>query len=211
MAVLAGPPLLWLLSFLALSVFNPITTGVQLQRRVEAWLTWTPYDKAYRFVPMEQISPHLQHALIAGEDTRFYQHGGIDWEAVEEVIEDSWEEGRLTRGGSTITQQLTKNLWFTTHGNPLRKVAEFAIAPALDRYLGKKRVLELYLNVIEFGPGIFGAEAASRHYFKVPASRLTRDQAIRLAAIVPAPLRRKVNRPGRYARTVETRMRQMGW
>jgi monofunctional biosynthetic peptidoglycan transglycosylase len=104
-----------------------------------------------------------------------------------------------------------KNLYFTTHRNPVRKVFEWLMAPMVDTVLGKTRVLELYLNVVEWGPGVYGAEAAARHHFGVPAARLTREQAARLAAILPSPLRRKPARMDRYSATILARMRQMGW
>ena len=190
---------------------DPITTSVQMQRRVEALLGHHPYRKRYEFVPLANISPNLQHAAIAAEDTRFYQHHGIDWQAVDTVVHESLEEGEVTRGASTITQQLVKNLFVTTWRNPLRKALELSLAPIADRVLGKQRTLELYLNVIEWGPGVYGAEAASEFYYHVPASKLDRDEAARLAAIIPRPLRRKPARMNLYSETIETRMRQMGW
>jgi monofunctional biosynthetic peptidoglycan transglycosylase len=178
---------------------NPVTSGVQIQRRVEALAGHRPYRKHSQFLPLRLIAPNLQHAVIAAEDGRFYQHHGIDWKAVDSVVVQSIDEGEVTRGAST------------TWRNPLRKALEFSLAPVADRLLGKQRTLELYLNVIEWGPGIYGAEAASQFYYKTPAARLTRDQAARLAAILPAPLRRRPARMSNYAGIIETRMRQMNW
>lgn len=190
---------------------NPFTTGVQVQRRLEAWLTWSEYDKRSQWVPLERISTHLQHAVIAAEDGRFYRHYGVDWQQVELVIEESFEEGEIPRGASTITQQLVKNLFFTTHRNPFRKVFEYTLAPMANVILGKPRVLELYLNIVEWGPGVWGAEAASRYHYKMSAARLTRDQAARLAACLPNPRRRRPSSMNRYSSIIERRMSQLGW
>lgn len=207
----AGYSALCCVGLVLLKWVHPLTTTVQIERRIEAQLARRPCHKRYQFVPLSRISPNLQHAVIAAEDGRFYQHHGIDWKAVDTVVQESFEEGEVTRGASTITQQLVKNLFITTWRNPLRKVLEFTLAPVADRLLGKQRTLELYLNVIEWGPGIYGAEAASQYYYKEPAQRLTREQAARLAAIIPAPLRRKPARMSAYAAIIDVRMRQMGW
>jgi monofunctional biosynthetic peptidoglycan transglycosylase len=153
----------------------------------------------------------LQRAVIAAEDGRFYQHHGIDWQEVDKLVEKDLDNGRLGRGGSTITQQLVKNLFLTTHGSVIRKGAEFTLAPLAELILPKQRILELYLNVIEWGPGIYGAESAARLYYKEPASGLDREQAARLAAILPAPRTRKPARMDHYSAEIESRMRQMGW
>jgi monofunctional biosynthetic peptidoglycan transglycosylase len=199
------------LALVALRWVNPPTTGVQIQRRIEALLARTKYRKRHTFVPLGKISLNLQHAVIAAEDARFYQHHGIDWKEVDHAVEDSLEAGRPERGASTITQQLVKNLFFTTRRSAFRKAAEFALAPLAELILSKRRILELYLNVIEWGPGVYGAEAAARFYYDVPAARLDRDEALRLAAILPAPRRRKPARMNRYSAVIERRMQQMGW
>jgi len=184
---------------------------VQVQRRIEAWIDREPYRKRFQFVPLDEISPHLQHAVVSAEDGRFYEHHGIDWKEVQQVIDQDVEQGRLGRGGSTITQQLVKNLFLTTHRTFLRKGVEFTLAPVAERILSKRRILELYLNVIEWGPGIYGAEAAARFWFGTPAARLTRDQSARLAALLPAPRRRKPARMNRYSGEILRRMAQRGW
>lgn len=189
----------------------PFTTSVQIQRRVEAMIAKKPYKKRYTPVPMRSISLELQHAVVAAEDTRFRIHHGIDWTEVEKVIDQDLEEGKLGRGGSTITQQLIKNLFLTTKRSLIRKGLEFMLVPLAEGILGKDRILELYLNVIEWGPGVFGAEAAAKYHYSEPASKLTREQASRLAAIIPNPLRRKPERMDEYSGIIETRMRQMGW
>ncbi len=184
---------------------------VQVQRSMYAWARHQPYHKRYEFVPLSRIAPDLQHAVIAAEDGRFYQHHGIDWKEVQKVVDKDMEEGKLGRGGSTITQQLVKNLFFTTNRSILRKGIEFTLAPAAEWILSKQRILELYLNEIEWGPGIYGAEAASRAWYGVPASRLNRDQAARLAALIPAPLKRRPERMNWYSAEIQRRMAQMGW
>ena len=182
-----------------------------MQRRVEAMFSRGSYHKRYKFVPLDRISSNLQHAVISAEDGRFYQHHGIDWEQVEKVAEESAETGEIRRGASTITQQLVKNLFFTTHRNPLRKAFEYTLAPMADWILGKRRELELYLNVIEWGPGVFGAEAAAEYHYRTTAAQLNRDQAARLAACLPAPRRRRPARMDRYSAAILDRMRQAGW
>lgn len=200
-----------LADLVALRWINPPTTMVQGQRRFEAWLRHRPYRKQYRFVPLSRISPALQHAVISAEDGRFYEHHGIDWKEVQQVIDQDVEERRLGRGGSTITQQLIKNLFLTTHRSFIRKAAEFTLAPVAERILPKHRILELYLNVIEWGPGIYGADAAARNWYGLPAAQINREQAARLAALIPAPLRRKPARMSWYSAEIEHRMAQRGW
>ena len=170
----------------------------------------TPYHERYRFVPLSQISPELQHAVIAAEDARFYQHHGFDWHEIQIAAEDDLGGGR-TRGASTLTQQLVKNLFFGTSRSFLRKGAEFTLVPVAELMLGKRRILELYLNVVEWGPGIYGAEAACRAYEGTAARNVGREQAARLAAILPAPLKRRPERMGHYSALILERMRQMGW
>jgi len=190
---------------------NPFTTMVQMQRRVEAFRAHRAYHKRYEFVPLASISLNLQHAVVAAEDGRFRQHHGFDWIEMQKVVEDDLKRHRLGRGGSTITQQLVKNLFLTTERSFVRKGAEFALVPLTEAFLTKNRILELYLNVIEWGPGIYGAEAASEHYYRTPASKLTREQAARLAAIIPAPLKRKPERMNDYSEIILDRMAQTGW
>jgi monofunctional glycosyltransferase len=194
-----------------LRFIDPPTTGVQIQRRIGSFFSKASYQKRQTFVPLSGISPHLQHAAIAAEDGRFYDHHGIDWKQVRKVAEESRESGEIARGASTITQQLVKNLFFTTHRNPVRKALEYSLAPMADTILGKQRTLELYLNVVEWGPGIYGAEAAAQYHFRTAAARLSRDQAARLAAVLPAPQRRRPSRMNRYSTSIQNRMQQMGW
>ena len=200
-----------LMELAALRWINPPTTTVQVQRRIEAWIHRRPYRKRYRFVPLGNISPNLQHAVVSAEDGRFYEHHGIDWKEVQQVIDQDVEAGHLGRGGSTITQQLIKNLFMTTHRSLLRKGVEFTLAPAAERILSKRRILELYLNVIEWGPGIYGAESAARAWYGTYAAQINREQSARLAALIPAPLRRKPARMTWYSSEIERRMAQRGW
>jgi len=211
-AAVAAVYLFWTVALLALRVVNPPTTGVQIQRRVESWLRHTPYRKRQTFVPLSKISPELQHAVISAEDGRFYQHHGIDWDETEKVAQESQEKGELIRGASSIPQQLVKNLFFTTHRNPLRKLAEYTLAPMADRILGKRRELELYLNVVEWGPGgVYGIEQGARYHYHVSAARLDRDQAARMAAILPAPRRWHPARMDDYSAIILARMEKAGW
>ncbi|MGD0620521.1 MAG: monofunctional biosynthetic peptidoglycan transglycosylase [Bryobacteraceae bacterium] len=209
-AIVAGY-LFCCLALVMLRWIDPWTTSVQMERRVQAIVHSTPYHKRYEPVPLSQISINLQHAAIAAEDGRFYQHHGIDWQAVDKVVQEDLEQGRVGRGGSTITQQLVKNLFATTARSWLRKGFEFTLAPVAEIILGKERILDLYLNVIEWGPGIYGAEAAAENYYHTSAARLTREQSAHLAAIIPNPRRRKPGRMNDYSDEILLRMRQMGW
>ncbi len=198
------------LFLLLLNVVPPPTTGVQMQRRVESFFEEAPYRKTYHPVPPSAISKHLRHAVVAAEDGRFYEHGGIDWEAVQEALEDR-RQGRRLRGGSTITQQLVKNLFLTTHRSYLRKVLEVPFTYLAELLLPKDRILYLYLTVIEWDRGVYGAEAAAQHYYSVSAARLTRTQAAGLAAVIPAPRHRTPQQAGRYRNAILRRMRNHGW
>jgi monofunctional biosynthetic peptidoglycan transglycosylase len=181
-----------------------------MERRLQAWIHHTPYRERYEFVPLNQISPDFQHAVIAAEDSSFYQHHGFDWHAMQIAAEDDMEGGRI-RGGSTLTQQLVKNLFFGTGRSILRKGAEFTLVPVAELVLGKRRTLELYLNVVEWGPGVYGAESACRYYYGISARNIGREQAARLAAILPLPLKRRPDHMNHYSGLIQERMRQLGW
>ena len=183
---------------------------MHIQRRFQAWIHHTPYHERYKFIPLNQISPDFQHAVIAAEDARFYQHHGFDWQQIQIAAEDDFDGGR-SRGASTITQQLVKILFFGTSRSFLRKGAEATLVPVAELVLGKQRILEIYLNVVEWGPGIYGAEAACRYYDEIPARNIGRQQAARLAAILPAPLKRRPERMDNYSAIILQRMDQMGW
>ena len=190
---------------------NPWTTTVQIERRIQAIRAHHAYQKRYQFVPLPDISLNLQHAVVAAEDGRFRQHHGFDWIEMQKVLEDDVKRQRVGRGGSTITQQLVKNLFLTTERSFIRKGVESSLVPLVEAFLTKDRILELYLNVIEWGPGIYGAEAASEHYYHLHASQISREQAARLAAIIPAPLKRKPERMNEYSAVILDRMAQTGW
>jgi monofunctional glycosyltransferase len=199
------------LGFVYLRFFRPLTTAVQIERRIDAMMHSKPYHKRYTFVLLSRISRDLQRAVVAAEDGRFYQHHGIDWTELHNVAEQDAARGKLGRGASTITQQLVKNLFLSTQRSLVRKGVEFTLVPLAEGILGKQRMLELYLNVIEWGPGVYGAEAAAHAWYGVSAAQLNRDQAARLAAILPAPLHRKPARMNEYSAEIQERMRRMGW
>jgi monofunctional biosynthetic peptidoglycan transglycosylase len=205
--------LLWSLAALTLVAarwIDPPTTALHIERRMQAWIHHKPYHENYKFIPLSQISPDFQHAVVSAEDARFYQHHGFDWQELEIAAQDDME-GERTRGASTITQQLVKNLFFGTGGSYLRKGAEFTLVPVAEFVLGKQRILELYLNVVEWGPGIYGAESACRAWYGIPARHIGREQAARLAAILPAPLKRRPERMNNYSTVILKRMSQVGW
>ncbi|MGE5666469.1 MAG: monofunctional biosynthetic peptidoglycan transglycosylase [Betaproteobacteria bacterium] len=141
----------------------------------------------HQWVPYERISPHLKRAVIAAEDARFNEHEGVDWDALGKAYETNLKRGKPAKGGSTITQQLAKNLFLSPDKSYLRKVQELIITYMIEALWDKRRILEVYLNSVEWGNGVFGAEAAARYYFGVPASALNREQAARLAAMLPRP------------------------
>jgi len=177
------------------------------------------------WMPIDQISPNLQRAVLAGEDSRFFEHHGFDWEAIQKAWDEAVKEGEkeakeegdydpddwippmpsFKRGASTISQQLTKNLYLSEERNFLRKGREAVYTYFLERELTKKRILELYLNVIEWGDGVYGAEAAARTYFKKSASDLTRDEAAFLSAMIPSPL--NIFNPAKNRKRVVRRQR----
>ncbi len=141
----------------------------------------------HRWVPYERISIHLKRAVIAAEDGKFLDHEGFDWDALQRAYEKNLRKGRVVAGGSTISQQLAKNLFLSSQRTPWRKAQEAVITVMVEAVMSKRRILEIYLNVIEWGNGVFGAEAAARHYFRTSAAALGPEQAARLAAMVPNP------------------------
>ena len=188
---LALPPVLPLMAW------DPGETAMMALRR-EAFTeahpgkTWRPRQQ---WVPLERISPWLRQAVVASEDDRFYTHHGFDLELLWQAALRNWKKGRLSAGASTITQQLAKNLWFSPERSLLRKIKEAIMTARLELWLDKDRILELYLNVVEWGQGIFGAEAAARHYFGKPAAALNKREAAQLAVMLPAPLKRSPHSP----------------
>ncbi|MDH4069576.1 MAG: monofunctional biosynthetic peptidoglycan transglycosylase [Ignavibacteria bacterium] len=168
---------------------NPTRTSLMRQRIEEAEESQTTLTIRHQWIPLHKLPRHTLDAVIVAEDGTFYSHGGFDWFEVKESINRNLEEGKAVRGASTITQQLAKNLYLSTSKTFLRKMKEALITVALEEHLSKQRILELYLNVIEWGPGIFGIQAASRHYFGKSAADLTLEESLRLAAVIPSPLR----------------------
>ena len=165
----------------------------------------------YKWVDYSQISNNLKRAVIASEDSKFNDHEGFDWEGIEKAYEKNLKKGKLVAGGSTISQQLAKNLFLSASRTPWRKGEEAIITVMLEKMLSKRRILEIYLNVIEWGNGVFGAEAAARHYFKTSAAQLSAPQAAKLAAMIPNPRFYDVHKNTRYlnrrAATIQARMR----
>lgn len=186
----AGLVLYWWLTFpdvKGLAAVNPATTALIEARLAEARAQNPDTEPNRAWVPLEEIAPALQHAVIVSEDASFYSHDGFDWEGIKEAALRNVEAGKLTRGGSTLTQQLAKNLYLSSDKTLLRKANEVLITYAIERYLTKKRILELYLNVVEWGKGVYGAEAAARHHFGKHAGDLNPEEAALLAAILPSP------------------------
>lgn len=167
--------------------FNPSTSAF-MEDRLELLQEKNPHaELKHRWVPYKNISPNLKRALIAAEDAKFVDHEGFDWEGIEKAYEKNLKKGKVVAGGSTISQQLAKNLFLSTKRTPWRKLEEAMITVMLESTMSKRRIFEIYLNVIEWGNGIFGAEAAARHYFGTSAKNLSSEQAAKLAAMVPNP------------------------
>jgi monofunctional biosynthetic peptidoglycan transglycosylase len=169
---------------------NPGSTAFIDLRRSEAEAAGRPFQLRWQWRPLAQISRYLRAAVIYAEDYNFYRHDGVDWRALEHAISADWNRGAMSIGGSTITQQLAKNLYLSPRRSLLRKAREFLIAFALEDQLSKQRILELYLNIVEWGDGVFGAEAAARAWFHHPAAALSPAEAVRLAIALPNPIAR---------------------
>ena len=182
---------------------NPTITALIEQRAAEHRSTPRPIRT---WASYNSISPHLRNAVLIAEDSSFFQHSGYDIDEIKESVKRNWREKRFARGASTITQQLAKNLYLSTSRNPLRKVREFFIAQELERSLSKQRIFEIYLNVIEWGDGIYGIEPASRRYFGKSASELLPEEAAILAAMIPNPRRYT---PARNLRYLERRKKEI--
>ena len=183
-----------------------------MQNRLEVIQETKPdAELKYKWVDYENISNHLKRAVIASEDAKFKDHEGFDWEGIEAAYEKNLKKGKLVAGGSTISQQLAKNLFLSASRTPWRKGEEAIITVMLEKMLSKRRILEIYLNVIEWGNGIFGAEAAARHYFKASAANLSASQAAKLAAMIPNPRFYDAHKSTRYLNrrtaTIQARMR----
>ncbi|MFZ3012739.1 MAG: monofunctional biosynthetic peptidoglycan transglycosylase [Nitrospira sp.] len=168
---------------------NPKSTALMNHRQTQAKQQGRAAPRQWMWMPLSRISPHLRHAVVAAEDASFFTHEGFDWEGIKEAAKYNLEAGELKRGGSTITQQLAKNLYLSSERSLFRKAREALITRSLEQHLTKKRILELYLNVAEWGQGVYGAEAAARHHFGKSADDLTVDEAAWLAAMLPSPRR----------------------
>jgi monofunctional biosynthetic peptidoglycan transglycosylase len=173
----------------ALAKTNPERTRLMQQREEEAKAKGRRPRFVQAWVPLSRVSRHLIHAALSSEDQSFFGHQGVDWKAIEESIETNAEKGRFARGGSTITQQLAKNLYFGTRKSLVRKARELVVTRWIEADLTKTRILALYLNLIEWGDGIYGCEAAARQWYGKPASDLSATEAAGLAAMIPNPRR----------------------
>lgn len=166
---------------------NPNSTAF-MRDRLQAQQTENPKARLkHQWVEYEQISVNLKRAVVAAEDAKFVQHDGFDWDGIQQAYEKNLKKGRLVAGGSTISQQLAKNLFLSSQRTPWRKLQEAVITLMLEQMMSKRRILEIYLNVIEWGDGVFGAEAAAKHYYGVSARRLSSYQAAKMAAMIPNP------------------------
>ena len=182
---------------------NPDTTRFMEIRLGELQVKDPQAQLKKQWVSYEKISPHLKRAIIASEDAKFVDHEGFDWEGIQKAIEKNQKKGKVVAGGSTISQQLAKNLFLSPSKTPWRKVEEALITLMLEAIWSKQRILEVYLNVIEWGNGVFGAEAAARHYYGIAASQLGPEQAAKMAGMVPNPrfYDRNRNAPGLARKT----------
>lgn len=186
------------LSIARLKTENPEETAMMRQRLGEAKDQEKALKIVHRWVPLSQVPKHVRRAIVVAEDGTFYVHQGIDWHEVWESVKVNVERKRIVRGASTITQQVAKNLYLSTSKTPMRKFKELIITFLLESQLSKRRILEIYINIIEWGRGVFGIQAAAQKYFGTSAKWLTRDQAARLAAVIPSPLRYRPNSNNKY-------------
>ena len=193
------------------AVFNPSSTSFMRQQLAALQEKNPKAELKHQWVPYERISNNLKRAVIASEDARFNEHDGVDWEALEKAYEKNNRRSKVVGGGSTITQQLAKNLFLSGSRSYLRKGQEMIIAFMLETVMPKRRILEIYLNVVEFGRGVFGAEAAARYYYRTTAANLGPAQAARLAVMLPNPRyydkRGVTNYLARRANAIQRQMR----
>lgn len=207
--------LLWLPDVRVLKRRNPATTAYIELRKEQAAAKGQKLALHWTWVRWDDISENLKHAVLTSEDDTFYRHDGVDWDAVKMALDRDIAEKRLAFGGSTITQQVARNLYLSPSKNPLRKLKELLIARRLEERLGKRRIFEIYLNIAEWGRGIFGAEAAAEAYFGKHASELTVDEAVAMAVVLPNPVRHNPAKGGRYvdrnSRRIINRMRLSGF
>lgn len=190
----------------ALATANPRTTAFIARYQARERRAGRSGQVAWRWVSYGAISANLKRAVLVGEDIDFFSHSGFATAEIRNALEEAWDDRELPRGASTLSQQVAKNLWLTPSYNPLRKVKEALLTRQLERHLTKRRILELHLNVAEFGPGVYGAEAAARRYFGVAASSLSEEQAAQLAAGLPKPSQWH---PGSTSRAYQKRVRSL--
>lgn len=206
--------MLWLPDTAWLKKVNPHTTAYIRLRERQAAAKGQRHHKRMVWAPWNRISEHLKNAVLTAEDDAFYRHGGVDWNAVRAAALRNWEERRLGFGASTITQQVARNLFLSPSKNPLRKLKELLITWKLERELSKQRILELYLNIAEWGKGLYGCEAAARAYFEKSCADLDAEEAVALAVVLPNPRRWRPVGESRYvarnSRRVLARMRASG-
>ncbi|MCX5795190.1 MAG: monofunctional biosynthetic peptidoglycan transglycosylase [Elusimicrobia bacterium] len=206
---------LWLPDVAPLKRSNPRTTSYIELRREAARRAGKKFTPRLTWLPWDRISEHLKHAVFIAEDDTFYRHKGVDWDSVQLALKKDWEMKRLAYGGSTITQQVARNLYLSPSKNPLRKLKELLIARRLEAELSKRRIFELYLNIAEWGKGIYGAEAAAQAYFGKSAADLTPDEAVAMAVVLPNPRRWNPAEKGRYVQRnmhrIMGRMRASGF
>ena len=206
--------IVWLPDVGALKRSPPKTTAFIELRRAQFESQGKKFSPRRVWVSYDDISDNLKRAVITAEDDTFFRHNGVDWDNVKTALEKDWELKRPAYGASTITQQLARNLYLSPSKNPLRKIKEMLIARQLEKTLGKRRILELYLNVVEWGFGVYGAEAAARIYFGKPAAELTLEEAVAMAVVLPSPRRHNPAQRGRYVernmKRIMDRMRASG-
>jgi monofunctional glycosyltransferase len=198
----------------ALAKERPETTAFMEQRKKQLRREGKSDDLEWSWVSYNRISPNLRRGVLVAEDNEFYDHKGVDTKAMKEAFERNWKRGKVTHGGSTITQQLAKNLYLSPSRNPIRKIREYFLARSLEKHLSKKRILEIYLNVVEMGERVYGAEAAARHYFGKSAASLTAREAALLAGCLPNPRLMNPGKPNGRLRwrqnMILSRMRRWG-
>ena len=191
--------------------FNPSSSAFMVDRLEIIQEEKPDAELKYQWVDYSKISSNLKRAVVASEDAKFVDHEGFDWEGIEKAYAKNLKKGKIVAGGSTISQQLAKNLFLSTKRSPWRKGEEALITVMLENVLSKRRILEIYLNVIEWGNGVFGAEAASRHYYKTSAAKLSSAQAAKLAAMIPNPryydAHKSTSYLNRRTATIQARMR----
>jgi monofunctional biosynthetic peptidoglycan transglycosylase len=210
-----GGWLLWLPDVAPLKSSNPRTTAYIELRRAQAERAGKRFEPSMSWLPLDSISQNLRDAVLIAEDDMFYRHRGVDWDSVRVALEKDWEAKSFKYGASTITQQVARNLYLSPSKNPLRKLKEVLIAWRLEKTLGKRRIFELYLNIAEWGKGIYGAEAAAQAYFGKSAADLTVEEAVAMAVVLPNPRRWNPAQRGPYVQRnmqrVMMRMRASGF